>query len=417
MIRALIVLTFLLVFVVASLLGLVYLNTSATPALAQASQWGMADIKRGEKLIKSQRLDKMREGEVRRVVLSPEDVNAVLNYLTGRLKLGAVQANLGEKLMTVKGSLRLPGLPVQRYLNFDLALVQQESLLVPVELRLGNVYLKERWITRVLDWAVGHSPYAPQYKVARDMLQAAVLQPQGSEATALALTFIWQENALKQAMSESGLAMAGVNEAALAAYHQQIAGVKGHDFARVLREVFVLAKQRSATGEALAENRAALVALAEVVLQQRLLSAQAPQTRAGGALALQGRDDHAQHFALSAFIAAAGGKQLADAAGLYKELKDAEQGGSGFSFNDMAADMAGTRLGEESTRSEASARRLQTALAASSSARDFFPRVDDLPEFMKQREFERRFGGVGQPAYQREMAKIEARVAGLPAYR
>jgi len=417
MIRALIILMFLLVFTVASLLGLAYLNTSATPALTQAAQLGTADIKRGEKIVKSQHLDKMREGEVRRLQLSSEDVNAVLNYLTGRLNLGVVQATLGEKLMVVRGSLRLPGLPVQRYLNFDLALVQQESLLVPVELRLGNIYLKERWIARVLEWVVGHSPYAPQYAVARNMLQTAVLQPQGGEHTALALTFVWQEHALKQALSESGLAMAGVNEAALAAYHQHLAGVKGRDFARALREAFVLAKQRSATGDAVAENRAALVALAEVVLQQRLLSAQAPVTRPGGALALQGREDHAQHFALSAFIAAAGGKQLADAAGLYKELKDAEQGGSGFSFNDIAADMAGTRLGEESTRSQEAAARMQSGLAASASARSFFPRVEDLSEFMKQREFERRFGGVGEPAYQREMAKIEARIAELSLYR
>jgi len=37
------------------------------------------------------------------------------------------------------------------------------------------------------------------------------------------------------------------------------------------------------------------------------------------------------------------GTPLADAVGLWKELADARRGGSGFSFNDIAADRAGTR--------------------------------------------------------------------------
>ena len=41
----------------------------------------------------------------------------------------------------------------------------------------------------------------------------------------------------------------------------------------------------------------------------------------------------------------------------------------------------------------------------------------DLPEFMAQAEFVRRFGGVGQPRYQAMVDRIEQRIAALPLYR
>ncbi len=102
-------------------------------------------------------------------------------------------------------------------------------------------------------------------------------------------------------------------------------------------------------------------------------------------------------------------------AGLYKELKDA-QGGSGFSFNDLAADRAGAYFGQFCTQSGRSARHVQATLAQTREATLFFPVVKDLPEFLPQAEFQRRFGGVGQPAYQRMIEKIDARISALPLY-
>ena len=62
-------------------------------------------------------------------------------------------------------------------------------------------------------------------------------------------------------------------------------------------------------------------------------------------LTLNGRHDSAQHFVISAALAAWAGEPVAEAIGLYKELDDARRG-SGFSFADLAADRAGTRFGE-----------------------------------------------------------------------
>jgi uncharacterized protein YfiM (DUF2279 family) len=215
----------------------------------------------------------------------------------------------------------------------------------------------------------------------------------------------------------NGSAGQGIDEATLAAYRNRLNRSGNGDFAVLLGEAFKLAQERSKNHDPVAENRAALTVLAERALGGRLISQRGmvkADRRAG--LKLAGRVDASQHFAFSAFLAATGGEGLSDLAGLYKELKDAQQGGSGFSFIDLAADRAGSRLGEACTRSRASALKMQSRLADVADANVFFPVVRDLPEFMQQAEFQRRFGGVGQPAYQRMVEQIEARIAGVPLY-
>ena len=44
---------------------------------------------------------------------------------------------------------------------------------------------------------------------------------------------------------------------------------------------------------------------------------------------------------------------------------------------------------------------------------DLMPPWADLPEFMPEAEFKRRFGGIDAPAYEEMMQKIEQRVAAL----
>jgi hypothetical protein len=98
---------------------------------------------------------------------------------------------------------------------------------------------------------------------------------------------------------------------------------------------------------------------------------------------------------------------------LFKEVDDS-RGGSGFSFNDLAADRAGVRLGEKATDSAASAKKLQQSLGRPGlSEADFMPSVEGLPEFMPEPEFKARFGGIGAPAYNNMMQEIERRVGAL----
>jgi hypothetical protein len=168
------------------------------------------------------------------------------------------------------------------------------------------------------------------------------------------------------------------------------------------------------------ENRAAILVLTLYVNGHDLATVM-PAARnwpvpGPGRVNLGGRDDFAQHFTISAALSATSGSPLSDAVGLYKEVDDS-RGGSGFSFNDIAADRAGTRFGEQATASEAAAKALQLRVAQGIGEADLLPNVSDLPEFMPEPEFKRRYGGIGAPAYNAMMRDIEHRLSALPLYR
>ncbi len=388
--------------------GLFYLVTDAEPSLRRASVISLADMERGKAIVDSLGLRRMREGEKRQLVVSEQDMDLALGYLAARLGKGSASARIALDQLIVRASLPLPR--VKRYVNLELALAQGGDILVPGELRLGALPIPAVLAGPLVRWGLALSPYSEELAAAGDLLDSAQLTGQS-----LALRFTWRGASVDRAMA-GGLGK-GADNGVIDLYRARLDPLPNRDFAVLLGEAFALAKQRSGGHDPVAENRAALTALAERALGSRLLSRRGmanPNRHTG--LRLAGREDFSQHFALSAFIAATGGEGLSDLAGLFKELKDS-QGGSGFSFTDIAADRAGSRFGEASTRSSESARQVQDRLAGARDAAAFFPPVGDLPEFMGQAEFRQRFGGVGQPAYRRMVDEIEARVAGLAIYK
>ncbi len=394
------------------LAGAFFALTDAKPKLTRSAQVSMADLERGKAIVSSLGLRRMREGEVRQLALAESDLDKGVNYLAHHLAGGSGSAQIVRSKLQLRVSFPLP-LPLpggnRRFVNLELVLAAGDAILQPAQLRLGKLDLPARFAGKLVRWGLARSAYGNELAAARGLLDSAQLDGQ-----TLVLRFTWR-NAVMQKMLAGGAAQ-GVDEATLKIYRDRLGALHSGDFAILLGEAFALARARSKSGDPVAENRAALTVLAERALGSRLLSKQGmARTDRRTSIKLAGRNDFAQHFALSAFLAATGGENLSNLAGLYKELKDA-QAGSGFSFNDLAADLAGSRLGEVSTGSRAAALRMQNKLANVRDARTFFPDVRDLPEFLSQAEFQRRFGGVGQSAYQRMMQRIEKRIAELAIY-
>jgi hypothetical protein len=126
---------------------------------------------------------------------------------------------------------------------------------------------------------------------------------------------------------------------------------------------------------------------------------------------MRGRPDLAKHFFVSGTLVAIVGSEGARSAGLLKELLDAN-GGSGFSFRDMAANRAGivfahAVLGGSLPLGE---------VAQSFDSEAYLPPVDDLREQLGAEEFFRDFGAVGDERLTAELARIEQRIMALPAY-
>ena len=129
---------------------------------------------------------------------------------------------------------------------------------------------------------------------------------------------------------------------------------------------------------------------------------------------LGGRDDLKRHFVVSAGIEAARAGGAAVGMGELKELLDSNAGGSGFSFDDMAADMAGARFAQRFLTTPASD--WGAVLARLRSDADILPPLDGLPRGLSDADFRARFGDVDSEAYRAQIATIARRLEAMPLY-
>lgn len=127
---------------------------------------------------------------------------------------------------------------------------------------------------------------------------------------------------------------------------------------------------------------------------------------------MRGRGDWTKHFFLSATIASLGGEPVALLLGQTKEVNDAN-GGSGFSFADLSADMAGVGFAQLLRRSDTDS---LTKLSKRFRVADYLPKPDDLPEGLSAAEFKRDYGSVSDRRFLTARDAIVNSIRALPAY-
>lgn len=123
------------------------------------------------------------------------------------------------------------------------------------------------------------------------------------------------------------------------------------------------------------------------------------------------RTDLTKHFLVSATLCVAIGKPAAVAAGLAKETSDS-QGGTGFSFVDMAANRAGIVFAERLLDEKLKL----TQVAEGFHVDDYLPTLRGLQEGLTAEQLQNEFGGNDQPTIAEELEAIEDRVLSLPVY-
>ena len=192
-------------------------------------------------------------------------------------------------------------------------------------------------------------------------------------------------------------------------------------FAKLLELAFMFAADNSHGTDAVHPNKAAILALGVILGEERVARvAKRPinikRIKEFDALrnriTLVGRNDLARHFWVSAALAILSDEKRSMTVGIAKEMMDATEGGSGFSFDDLAADRAGTLLAVVATKNELNARNLQTRIGQGVVIADFFPGIEGLPSGLSRDEFQSQYGGLGGKVTQRLAEEIEYRLAG-----
>jgi len=395
-----------------ALLALV-LAFEGAPLVAPRNDVSPADVDRAVAMAQQHDPRRALPGQLRRVPLRERDVDLLVGHAARRWLSANTRVRLQPGLLVVQASVAAP---LGRWLNVELGLRQTAALPEVEHLRVGRLPLP----------AALALPLARAFAERRGVQADALLAVDWIERVTISSGQLMLSYRLApDTMSRLRSALvAPATQERLRAYAERLAtlanGAATHEasVAQLLPALLALAAQRSAAGgDAAAENRSALLALTFFANHRPLGlvvpdAYNWPQPRPL-VVTLHKRQDFALHFLISAVIAAEAGTPLADAVGLWKERADARRGGSGFSFNDLAADRAGTRLGELAVRDPA---RLQERFAAGVTEAHFMPGVAGLPEFVSERELVVRYGGVGGAGYERLLADIEARVEALPLY-
>lgn len=411
---------FLLLLVLApvGLAALVWFSLSTQPAVASASL-SYRDIERAQMILKRNDPRGLPPGTLGRISVGEQDLNLALNYLAHKYARGSTRVALQQNRMRIVASVDLPVVPARPYLNIVAAIESIEDVPQVRQLKIGSVPVPPPLAAWLMSKATEQLYSVDEYAQAFSAIDRVALQP-----GRLTVSYRWQPDALHAV----GTRLAGADSARLAVYQDRLLALQREgvglrdSVTPVLQALFHLAQQRSAASasaaDPVAENRALLMILGAWASERgtRTLLPEARQEPRPFALTLLQRRDWAQHFLVSAAIAAGADTTLSNAVGIFKEVSDS-RGGSGFSFGDLAADRAGTRFGELATGSRAGALRVQRFLREQVAEADLMPPATDLAENMPETEFKRRFGGINAPEYQRVLGEIERRLAACRLYR
>jgi hypothetical protein len=390
------------------------------PRVVVAQEVSADDVARAMLLLRTHDPRRAMPGVVSTALVLPRDVEVLITHGARRWVRAASQLTLERGAATLVVSTPAPQHPLLGafggWLNLELRLLETGGLPAIDHVRVGGLPLPAWLVEHATRQTARRLGLAAELQLAGEVLRRVRFNPQN-----LLVTYAWQHDSARRLLA--GLVPPDELQR-LRAYADLLAQVAQRQpqwelpMVELLPPLFALAAERTRAGaDAAAENRAALAVLT-LFANNRHLGSVVPAARSWPRarplrLTLAGRPDFPLHFLISAALATESTGVLSQAIGLYKEVTDARSG-SGFSFNDMAANRAGTRFGERLVREPAL---MQQRLAAAVPEADLIHPVADLPEFMPEAEFVRRFGGVGAPRYEALMADIERRVAALPVLR
>lgn len=128
---------------------------------------------------------------------------------------------------------------------------------------------------------------------------------------------------------------------------------------------------------------------------------------------LAGRRDLTLHFLYSAVIKMVGNVHIAEQIGHLKELHDAGDGGSGFSFVDIAANKAGMWFVQH-----LASINIERAYQLDTEAFEitFMPALHDLPEGIPEARFQQQYGGLNGEGTLRLFDMMDSRIASLSLF-
>ncbi|MBT3330919.1 MAG: hypothetical protein HOK21_18470 [Rhodospirillaceae bacterium] len=365
----------------------------------------------------------------RKISVSEDELNSVMLFAARAIPSFRGDAAVAPSAIRLAASLKPPRLPGGKWLNLNVTVQPSRQGLEIAAIRLGRFDLPPQLVRPLLTFAMDMALGDDLGTLAVDGVSEVSVRKR-TVVIGLNISPRIRETLLARSKSrlrtDSGFGNEAEVRGYLAAIHD--AAVAGQlprkgSFTPYLRFAFDRAQKRGLGGDSAVEMRSATLALAiycglrklEILVGKVVPEGLKIQNSHCRSVTLGGRGDLRQHFIVSAVLKMASDRGMAFAIGEFKELLDANKGGSGFSFDDVAADLAGIRFATTLFAQNNGGGGVQPELLQMMGReKAVFPKITDLPSRMPEKEFTRRFGGVDTPAYVAMIRKIEQRIDVLP---
>jgi hypothetical protein len=399
------------------------------PLVTKGPQVGVRDINSAKEFLQQYDPRNLPDGKVTVIKANQRQINTALAAALAAapfLKARIVPSKFGL-LGAVTASPPIPDNPFGKFINVRMLIESSEEGLQIGRLSIGDIEIPTAIVRPVFMVVMDQLAGAGRGRAFLETIPSVKIT-----GSLVSVVYRPKDGLLDDLKSAAKKTVAAGDPKITKVYWEKL-----HDFHRVtptrgqmslsqyLQPMFALAKQRSAGGNAIEENKAAIFALAmffgDIRLERFIGKVRdgeytsAPRKTSG--VRLQGRHDWVQHYLLSAGLTLAGGQGIADFIGEAKEVDDATNKASGFSFTDLAADRAGVRFANIATGSVDGARRIQSLLSRPIAEPDIFPEIRDLPEGLTAAQFKARYDERDSAAFKRVIADIDRRISDIPIYR
>ena len=379
----------------------IHLLFDEQPSLLQYEKASLADIQRIKK-VAIEVSGQLQQQGTQQLILSERDINLGISHFGPALlrlpKNGYARVAITEQQQAVEITLPadyvsdqfyrqfknqlndhqltafnfLQNWTSEKWVNLQLEITVNPSAksgqwIQPSRIRLGSIQLSQsisKDITDVILTEALAQPAAKPALLAWGNIKG--IQHQGNDIT---IDYVLPQQGETALSNYESLLFSPDEQQLIAIYEKQLLQLpKQGQLVSLLAPLFEFALSRSQTSkDPVAENRAALLALAKSFGGDELTTMLSPATIANfqanaKPYTIYGRRDLALHMALSAGLTLVADEGLAELIGLDKEISDL-MGGKTISAWDLLADKAGVRLAQNATRSAKSARQLQITLS------------------------------------------------------
>lgn len=360
-----------------------------------------------------------RRNQIQHIMIRKDQIDSLLGLANRAIPNLSGQAELRNFRSELALSYRMPDTPFGHYINIKIAVNAGQKLQID-GVTLGYIHIPGDWALKMIlflaDWHTD-SDIASQFV---EQIEKVRLFESSVVVTFLPLSdFLKQLNKLKDGLSVDQNQPLKIRTAYYMKFISRLSVTRKASFpslSEYMKPLFSDVQTRSIDSDPVLENEAAILALAIYAGHHRLANLVGDVQPSNGMVLLPdyrpllaGRIDLTRHFLISAAIKILSQQGVSNAIGEFKELMDRGLGGSGFSFVDLAADMAGVRFALLASDPN-TANQVQNLLANVSAENEYFPDISGLPEGLDKSTFLKVFGTVDSNAYKAQVELIESRL-------